>query len=58
MKIKSYKEFMLEEGTTLSPRSQYVVDLALRADGEVILLRTKGRKYKILKLPDVLVIKK
>lgn len=37
MKTRKYKDFMLEEYAELSPRSQYVVDLTLKAEGEVIL---------------------
>lgn len=57
MKMRKYKDFMLEEYAELSPRSQYVVDLTLKAEGEVILVKNK-KQYRIMKNEDILVIVK
>lgn len=57
MKIKKIKDFMLEEYAEMSPRSQYMVDLTLKAEGECILVKNK-RQWRLMKNEDVLVVVK
>lgn len=57
MKTIKYKDFMLEDYCEMSPRSQYVVDLTLKAEGEVVLVKNK-RQWRIMKNEDVLVVVK
>lgn len=55
--MKKYKDFMLEEYAELSPRSQYVVDLTLKAEGECVLVKNK-RQWRLMKNEDVLLVVK
>ena len=53
--LKSYKQFENEEMTEMSPRSQYIAEKLYKADGQLILVKSK-RGWSIMPIEKVLII--